>query len=177
MPHSSHIRSIYPLYHTLVGLQSARIPNLRMISRYNKLESELTAIGQQIIKRAVAEALSEQPGTGYIHVMDPNSTLDSNNSTDATVETVESLIYEEDRFTQYQQNSFWIFHIGPEIVLTLLACTLFVSHFRRSSARIKFSLNNEFFQTIMPKRPNIKFNSIYILYFERQIKMNLRLWC
>ena len=124
---------------------------MRMISRYNKLESELTAIGQQIIKRAVAEALSEQPGTGYIHVMDPNSTLDSNNSTDATVETVESLIYEEDRFTQYQQNSFWIFHIGPEIVLTLLACTLFVSHFRRSSARIKFSPNNRFFQTILPE--------------------------
>ena len=102
----------------------------------------LTSIGQQVIKRAVAEALSEQPGTGYIHVIDPNSTLDSNNS---TAETVESLIYEEDRFAQYQQNSFWIFHIGPEIVLTLLACTLFVSHFRRSSARIKFSPNNRFF--------------------------------
>ena len=120
-----------------------------MTSRYIKLESVLTAIGQQIIKRAVAEALSEQPRTGHIHVMDPNSTLDSNNSTAETV--VESLIYEEDRFTQYQQNSFWIFHIGPEIVLTLLACTLFVSHFRRSSARIKFSPNNRFFQTILPE--------------------------
>ena len=111
----------------------------------------LTAIGQQIIKRAVAEALSEQTGTGYIHVMDPNSTLDSNNSTATnaeTVETVESWIYEEDKFAQYQQNSFWIFHIGPEIVLTLLACTLFVSHFRRSSARIKFIPNNRFFQTL-----------------------------
>ena len=109
----------------------------------------LTSIGQQLIKRAVAEALSEQAGTGFIHVMDPNSTLDSNNSTAATAETVESLIYEEDRFAQYQQNSFWIFHIGPEIVLTLLACTLFVSHFRRSSARIKFSPNNRCFQTLL----------------------------
>ena len=109
----------------------------------------LTSIGQQVIKRAVAEALSEQPGTGFIHVIDPNSTLDSNNSTAATAETVESLTNEEDRFAQYQQNSFWIFHIGPEIVLTLLACTLFVSHFRRSSARIKFIPNNRFSQILL----------------------------
>ena len=59
------------------------------------------------------------------------------------------------------QNSFWIFHIGPEIVLTLLACTLFVSHFRRSSARIKFIPNNRFFQTLFrhffyKKQVNIK---------------------
>ena len=61
----------------------------------------------------MVEALSEQTATG--------GTILSN------IHEMANLTEEKTRFEQYQESSFWIFHIGPEICLTLLACILFVS--------------------------------------------------
>ena len=81
---------------------------------------------KNLIKRVVVEALSEQTSTGdtitsNIHAGE-KTTEDNLNLTDSDEEPMT-------RFEQYQRNSFWIFHIGPEICLTLLACILFVSSF------------------------------------------------
>ena len=75
-----------------------------------------------MIKRAVAEALNEQTRTGEnIHVQPELG----DNSTQEETQVANDV--ELDTFELYQKESFWIFHIGPEIFFTLLSCLLFVS--------------------------------------------------
>ena len=68
----------------------------------------------QIVKQAVKQAVLEQ--------QNDSAPLNSSKLESEVMEEVKS------EYDIYKENSFWIYHIGPEITLTILAVLLWVSY-------------------------------------------------
>lgn len=69
-----------------------------------------------------------------------------NDSAQLNLSDLESEIIEEVRseYDIYRENSFWIYHIGPEITLTILAILLWVSQCRILTLYIPTTLISKF---------------------------------